>query len=427
MRKHKWTSGDCLCDAEWEYDGKAYEHCDPDAVHEGENWCMVTRKDGQSRTCRKILRETDANWGYCDPYQDWSTTTVSKRKRSSASSSSSAGSSSSKRRRSQRKTPYRASRCKCAQQTDGTSCGLYTILNAIHFAHSNSFLPTYVHPERDTYTFGDVNISLATFLRHFYARTVVGEVQPGRHPLIVDVERVYRNNRIKTYKLVVGFVSKRELETDRRMVHHTKMDDYKRTIDRFDKEKKSRFPINAKDIEERLYTENGMVNDNIIEIVLKVFIDRIPSFLTVSPLVAQERSLTKVIEKQGAGKKHVLVPINDACHWYLLHYNVEKDAFNTANSINGTQNIEKEKVVAAHLRAFYQGRKARQGHDGAGKTSQIHDKDIVVLEEERFPNGLKRIILLEEKRRGVRLVGARRAYNDRLRALVSDASENLGL
>ena len=418
MRKHKWTSGDCLCDAEWEYDGKAYEHCDREAVHEGANWCMVTRQDGQSKTCKKILRETGAEWGYCDPYSDWSTAS----KRSPASSS--AGSSSKRRRLSQRKTSYRASRRTGAKQDDGVSCGLYTILNAINFAHNGSFLPTHAHPELDTYTFGDVSMSLATFLRHFYARTVVGDVQPGRRPLIIDVERVDRNNRIKNYQLVVGFVSKRELETDRRMVHHTQMDDYKSIIDGFDNETKRRLPILAADIEERLYTEKGMVNDNIIEIVLKVFIDRIPSFLTVSPLVAQsERSLTKVLQKRGAGKKHVLVPINDACHWYLLHYNVEKDAFSVANSIPGTQNIEKEKVVAARLRAFYQGR------DGAGSTSQstsTSNEDIIVLEE-RFTTDLKRSILLEEERRGVRLVGARRAFNDRLRALVVTPCEKSGL
>ena len=400
----------CLCDAEWKHtDGNTYHHCDAKTEDDEKNrWCMISEK-GQSSECKTIIQAKANNkeppWGWCVP--------TTKRQHSASNSSASK----------KRKTSYRASRHKCAKQEDGVSCGLYTILNAFHLAHNGSFLPTHVHPERDTYTFG--NVSLATFLRHFYARTVVGDVKPGPHPLVVDVERVVYRNRIKTYQLVVGFVSKRELKKDRRMVHHAQMDDYKRIIDGFDNETKRRLPILAADIEERLYTENGMVNDNIIEIVLKVFIDRIPSFLTVSPLVAQsERSLTKVLQKRGAGKKHVLVPINHNCHWYLMHYNVEKDAFSVANSIPGTQNIEKEKVVAARLRAFYHG---REGAGSTFKPTSASNEDIVVLEEERFANDLKRSILLEEERRGVRLVRARRAYNDRLRALVSDASRKVGL
>ena len=406
-RKHKTLNHDCLCDAEWidPDSGEEYEHCG--ALHEGKRWCMVSNDSGQSTTCRKALKKTGANWGFCDPNTDWSSKPSGIKRRYEGSSSSS----------STKTTYYRASRCKSARQTDGISCGLYTILNAIQFAHNGSFLSAHVHPEMDTVA--NANVPLATFLRRFYTRVLVGQVRPGQRPLIVDVERVGRKNRIENYKLVVGFVAS---DTQMALVHGPF--DYRAAVEGFTTEDRLKYSNYTGDLS-KLYDSENMLTDDHIDGILQTMVRRkdilvVPTNISEHPERATRKGVPffqNFLDKSGnEAQKHVLVPINHSCHWYLLHYDVKKNAFARANSIEDTKNVGKERVIASFLRKFYHDA-PREEKETPKKAKTSTREDIIVLEEERFANNLKRRILLEEDRRGMRLVGARRAFNDRLRTL----------
>ena len=254
------------------------------------------------------------------------------------------------------------------------------ILRAVHHPErdpvcSQRLLPfgTMFTPEMDTVA--NANVPLATFLRRFYTRVLVGQVQPGQRPLIVDVERVGRKNRIENYKLVVGFVAS---DTQMALVHGPF--DYRAAVEGFTIEDRLKYSNYTGDLS-KLYDSENMLTDDHIDGILQTMVRRkdilvVPTNISEHPERATRKGVPffqNFLDKSGnEAQKHVLVPINHSCHWYLLHYDVEKNAFARANSIEDTKNVGKERnrVVSSKVLPRYP--PGREGN--AQKSENVYNR-----------------------------------------------------
>ena len=254
-------------------------------------------------------------------------------------------------------------RAETSQQIDGTSCGLYSILNVVQRLQKKPFLESTV---LSTDTVGGT--PLKAFLRALYTRLLFeDQTKPADQPVEVQVKR--KNG--ETYTLTVAFAAKAPATALPPMTAEEVKEGYKalwdnslqREQNRKNKDEfKTNFNLQVDDVEKMQH--DGFIGGTPLNRLLRRFVGArglyIPSGVPGTKLKKYLEYYDK--EKRWAkGNLFALVHANDN-HWYVLEYNGKHVV--AANSLEGNRDEQAEKRFEALVREYYGPAKARKRKRG---------------------------------------------------------------
>jgi protein disulfide-isomerase-like protein len=240
----------------------------------------------------------------------------------------------------------------CPQQRDGTSCGLYSVLNVVEFIAHGSYLPRSVCLSRDMARDGE---TLSRVLRKYYARLLVCEsIKPGKVPINVDTQKGGR--RPKLHRLTVSFCKD---GNDRPFVFENDQDfqnEIKASLERQQNiGADARYKYSREDLRS-LMDPNALIIDQVLNCIFYHMFRNRRRFLYIPPSLTAVNQVEQYLSNHDKNKKrdNIFGLLHAPLHWYVIHYIRCEHKFIVVNSINRLRNRQAEKQFIEGITKHYQ-------------------------------------------------------------------------